>query len=45
MVVCIKIKLGMQLGLGPGHIVSDGHPAPLKGTALPPHFLAHVSCE
>jgi len=25
----IKIKLGMQVGLGPGHIVLDGDPAPL----------------
>jgi len=25
----IKMKLGMQVGVGPGHIVSDGDPAPL----------------
>ena len=33
----IKIKLGMQVGLGPGHIVLDGNPAPLvkKGRSLP----------
>jgi len=24
----IKMKLGMQVGLGPGHIVLDGDPAP-----------------
>jgi len=24
----IKMKLGMQIGLGPGHIVLDGDPAP-----------------
>ena len=24
----IKMKLGMELGLGPGHIVLDGDPAP-----------------
>jgi len=24
----IKTKLGMQVGLGPGHIVLDGDPAP-----------------
>jgi len=24
----IKMKLGTQVGLGPGHIVLDGHPAP-----------------
>jgi len=27
----IKMKLGMQVGLGPGHYVLDGDPAP------PPH--------
>ena len=25
----INMKLGMQVGLGPGHIVLDGDPAPL----------------
>ena len=31
----IKMKLGMQVSLGPGHIVLDGDPAPLpqRGTA------------
>jgi len=35
----IKMKLGTQIGLGPGHIVLDGDPAPLpqKG-AEPPNF-------
>ena len=28
----INIKLGMQVGLGPGHIVLDGDPAPQRGT-------------
>ena len=39
----IKKKLGMQVGLGPGHIVLDGDPAPLpqRGTALP-QFAAHI---
>jgi len=33
----IKMKLGMQVGLGPGHIVLDGDPAPLpKRWAEPP---------
>jgi len=33
----IKVKLGMQVGLRPGHIVLDGDPAPPKrGTA--PNF-------
>ena len=33
----IKMKLGMQVGLGPGNIVLGGDPAPppLKGTAAP----------
>jgi len=32
----IKMKLGMQIGLGPGHIVLDEDPAPLhKGAQLP----------
>jgi len=32
----IKMKLGMQVGLGYGHIVLDGDPATAKGTA--PNF-------
>jgi len=44
-VVFIKMPLGMQVGLGPGHIVLDGYPAPSpqksgRGTAL--QFSAHV---
>jgi len=31
----IKMKLGVQVGLGPGHTVLDGDPAPPKG-AHPP---------
>jgi len=38
----IKMKLGMEVGLGPGHNMLDGDPAPPRGTA--PHFLAHVYC-
>jgi len=37
--------LGVQVGLGPGHIVLDGDPPPLPkigGTA--PKSLAHVYC-
>jgi len=36
----IKMKLGMQVGLGPGHIVLDGDPATpnLKGHSPPPIF-------
>ena len=41
----IKLKLGKQVGLGPGHIVLDGDPAPLpKKGAEPPQFSAHVYC-
>jgi len=35
----IKMKLGMQVGLGPGYIVLDGNPAP------PPLFSAHICCD
>ena len=31
------------LGLGPGHSVSDGDPAPQKGHS--PQFSAHVCCD
>ena len=38
------MKLGVQVGLGPGHIVLDGHPAspPQRGTApnFRPMFIA-----
>jgi len=36
----IKMKLGMQVGLGPGHTVLDGDPALPKGAH--PQFSAHV---
>jgi len=38
------MKLGKQVGLGPGHNVLDGDPAPppLKGTAS--QFSAHICC-
>ena len=44
-VVWIKMKLGTEVGIGPGHIVLDGDPAPppKRGTAAP-HFSAHVYC-
>jgi len=35
------MPLGIEVGLGPGHIVLDGDPAPLKG-AQPLQFSAHV---
>jgi len=34
----IKIKLGVEVGLGSGHIVLDGDPAPLPKRAQPPIF-------
>jgi len=35
----IKMALGMEVGLGPGHIVLDGDPAPLlKKGVEPPNF-------
>jgi len=39
------MKLGVQVGLGPGHTVLDGDPAhpPQRGTASP-QFLAHICC-
>jgi len=39
------MKLGTEVGLGPGHIMSDGDPAcpPQMGTA--PQFSAHVYCD
>jgi len=40
----MKMKLGLWVGLGSGHIVLDVDPAPLllRGTA--PQFSAHISC-
>lgn len=40
---CIKMKLGMQVDLGPGHIVLDRTQVPsLKGAQPLPQFLAHI---
>jgi len=40
------MALGMETGLGPGHIVLDGDPAslPEKGAEPPPNLLVHVYC-
>jgi len=38
----IKVKLGMEVGLGPGPIALDGDPAPQKRHS--PQFLARVYC-
>jgi len=40
----IKTKLGMQVGLGPGHIVLDGDPAPPPPKGHSPQFSAHICC-
>jgi len=40
----IKMALGMEVGLGPGHIVLGGVPASAKGAWQPPFFSAHVYC-
>ena len=36
----IKMKLGVQVGLGPGHVVLDGDPAPSEkgGRSFLPNF-------
>ena len=41
----IKMKLGMQIGLGPGHVVLGGNPAapPPKGHS--PQFSSHIYCR
>jgi len=44
MVAWIKMKLGMQVGLGSGHIVLDGDTAPLLQRGTAPQFSAHVCC-
>jgi len=43
MVGRIKMKLGTQVGLGPGHIVLDGDPGlPLQRGTAPPIFGPHL---
>jgi len=43
-VVWIKTKLGKQVGLGPGHMVLDGNPAPPPPKWHSPQFSAHICC-
>ena len=39
------MKLGMQVGLGPGHIVLDGYQAPPHPQGHShPQFSAHICC-
>ena len=40
----IKMKLGRQVGLGPGHIVLGGDPAPPRPKGQSPQFLVHICC-
>jgi len=39
----IKMPLGRELGLGPGHMALDSDPAPQRGTA-PLQYSVHVYC-
>jgi len=38
------MPLGKGVGIGPGHIVLDGDPAPLSKKGHSPQLLAHVNC-
>jgi len=38
------MPLGREIGLGQGHIVLDGDPAPPPQKGHTPQFLAHVCC-
>jgi len=40
----IKVKLGMQVGLGPGHTVLDGAQLPLTQSGTAPQFSAYIWC-
>jgi len=40
----IRMLLGMEVSLGPGHIVLDGDPAPSPRAAQPPIFGPHICC-
>jgi len=40
----IKIKLGTDVGLGPGHIMLDEDPAPPLKKGAQPQFSAHICC-
>ena len=38
------MALGVEVGLGPGHIVLDGDPAPFPKSGRSPQFSTHVYC-
>ena len=40
----IKMKLGVQIGIGPSHIAWDGDPAPPSPKGHSSQFLAHMCC-
>ena len=40
----IKMPLGVEVGLGPGHIVLDGDPALPPPKVHSPQFSTHVCC-
>jgi len=40
----IKLKLGIEVGLVPGHVVLDGDPALLPQSGTAPQFSARVYC-
>jgi len=42
--LCIRIPLGTEVGLSPGHIVLDGDPAPPPKGHSSLQFSAHVYC-
>ena len=46
---CIKMPLGMEVGLSPGDFVLDGDPAPFpkrrRSPGEPPQFSAYVYCD
>ena len=39
------MALGMEVGLGPGHTVLDGDPAPSTKRGQNPQFSAHFYCS
>jgi len=39
------MKLGMQLGLGPGHILLDGDPSSPSPKGAQPPISAHICCS
>ena len=41
----IKMKLGIEVGRGLGHIAFDGEPVLQKGAQAAPNFWAHVNCS